>query len=74
MPQQDKPFVFDQAAWSTVLIEPSLWWRIKALFKQQPIIFCWGQDRYITRGFKGEWLHSVGGVPTKIREELERNA
>ncbi len=63
---------FDESKWSFAIIEPSLWWRIKALFSRPTIIFAWGQDRYTIRGFKDEWRFSGGGVPSKLREELEQ--
>lgn len=61
---------FDEFKWSSVIIEPSFWWRLKALFNRPTIIFAWGQDRYILRGFQGKWRSSHGGLPTKLREEL----
>lgn len=60
-------YEFDMSKWSTVIVKPSLWWRIKALFGVE-IIFCWGQDRYMTKGFLGETLFSIGGVPTHMRD------
>jgi len=69
-----KPMIeFDEHEWSTVIVEPSLWWRLKALFIPPKIIFCWGQDKFALRGFKGEMFHSVGGLPTKMRDEVMRS-
>lgn len=61
-------YQFDESQWSSVIVRPSLWWRIKALFRQPEIVFCWGQDRYMTKGFLGETYVSVGGVPTDMRQ------
>jgi len=67
-------YEFDMHQWSTVIIRPSLWWRIRALFKPPEIIFCWGQDRYMTKGFLGETLVAIGGVPTHMRERAMHGA
>jgi hypothetical protein len=61
---------FDESKWSSVIIKPSLWWRIKALFRRPTIIFAWGQDRYTLRGFDGETSLSAGGLPTALRDEM----
>lgn len=61
-------YEFDESQWSSVIIRPSLWWRIKALFKQPEIVFCWGQDRYMLQGFLGEERLSIGGVPLDMHE------
>lgn len=61
-------YEFDDSQWSSVSIRPSLWWRIKALFKQPEIIFCWGQDRYMMHGFLGEGYIAASGVPLQMHE------
>jgi hypothetical protein len=62
---------FEQRQWSTVIIRPSLLWRIRALFKRPEIIFCWGENHYMTRGFQGETYFEAGGVPVSMRKHLE---
>ena len=56
--------------WSTIILRPSIWWRLKYLFKPHDLIFCWGDDRYMTSGFAGEEALSIGGVPTHMRHRL----
>ena len=53
--------------WSTVILLPTFWQRLKFLFSWKPeIMFCWGDDLYLIRGCKGWSCWSVGGVPTAI--------
>lgn len=61
------------AKWSTVIIRPSLWWRLKLLFRPSDLIFCWGEDRYMLKGFLGETYVAIGGVPTHMRQRLRND-
>jgi hypothetical protein len=67
-------YEFDDTQWTSVIFRPSLWWRIRALFKPPEIIVCWGQDRYMTSGFGGEEYLAAGGVPISMRSRAEHGA
>lgn len=62
---------FDIYEWSTIIFKPTFWWRVKALFKCPEIIFCWGQDRWTTRGLKCSEYISVCGVPKDIEKDIK---
>ena len=65
--------MFDISQWSTVIIFPSFWWRLRVLFMRKPeIIFMWGQDKFRIVGLNGQDSFRCGGVPTKYRIEFER--
>jgi hypothetical protein len=49
--------------WSTVIMTTNFWWRLKFLFKPHDLIFCWGEDKWFTKGFLGQNYVSIGGVP-----------
>lgn len=55
--------------WSTVILTPTFWWRLKFLFKPHDLMFCWGEDKWFTTGFTGQQYFAIGGVPNK---ELHR--
>jgi hypothetical protein len=63
---------FNRCEWSTVILVPTFWWRVKSLFKAPTITFCWGQDRYTVRGLEDAEYLSIGGVPASIEKELQR--
>lgn len=53
-------------------IQPSLWWRIKALFKQPDIWI--SVDKYgvwICAGFDDQKIAAHGGIPTFLRRQNE---
>lgn len=65
---------FDEAAWSTVIVRPTLRWAWGLLIdlimgRKREIIFTWGQDLWKVNGVAGHVTCS-GGVPTAVRDEL----
>lgn len=56
--------------WSTVIVRPTFWWRLRYFFKPHDLIFCWGEDRWMTSGFTGQEFLSLGGVPTAMRHRI----
>lgn len=57
--------------WSTVIITPSLWWRLRMLLRPKPLVFCWGTDEWFLDGFEGEFVTSIGGVPMNQRHRFK---
>lgn len=57
--------------WSTLIIHPTFWWRLKALFICPEITFCWGEDKYLIKGLTNADCLSIGGVPEDVRRMAE---
>jgi hypothetical protein len=60
-----------ERSWSTVILLPDFWWKLRSLFRKTEIMFCWNADEYMVRGLHGQQMFAIGGLPTKIREEVE---
>ena len=56
--------------WSTVILKPKFWWRLKFLLNPHDLVFCWGDDKWMLGGFTGEECLSIGGVPANMRHRL----
>lgn len=54
--------------WMTIIVRPSLWWRLKYLFKPHDLIFCTNPRKYFCVGFNDQFVTSIGGIPTKLRD------
>lgn len=64
---------YDNEKWSTVILRPTVWQRLRFLFSRSPeIIFCWGEDRYTMKGVTGWQYFACGGMPVHMRERSER--
>lgn len=61
----------DPSKWTTVILRPTLMWRIKALFRCPEITFCWGEDKYRIVGLDGADYLAIGGIPIDLQGKLK---
>lgn len=59
--------------WSTVIFfKPTLWWRLKMLFKPHDLTFCYSDKYWFADGFTDQQYLSCGGVPDCLHYRLQQ--